>query len=384
MKILYITTMPIEYSASANIRNLAVIKGLNEIGYKVDVLCSEIGDGINYVDKSFNSNYINKVIRIQTVKTTKSGNNLGKINIFKKTIIMIIKKMFEYFSIYDNRKFLLYKFNVNLIKDRYDIIISSSDPKSSHLLAKKILKKNPKLANKWIQYWGDPFAIDINRKTIYPSFFIRFLEKNILKLANKIIYVSPLTLTAQKTTYKTVKNKMCFIPIPFVNEKIYLNNEKINYRLGYYGDYKSNDRNIIPLYRAVSDSKKYYLNICGDSDYNLQGKHNIKILPRQDSKTIDKLEENTDILIVICNKLGTQLPGKIFHYAATNKPILIILDGNKKNEIKTYLSKYNRYIFCENNKTSIIKNIEKIFSENKEYFPCKDFNCKNVAKEIIK
>ena len=40
--------------------------------------------------------------------------------------------------------------------NNYDIIISASDPKSSHLIVDRILKENMLYDTKWIQYLGRP------------------------------------------------------------------------------------------------------------------------------------------------------------------------------------------------------------------------------------
>lgn len=76
-------------------------------------------------------------------------------------------------------------------------------------------------------------------------------------------------------------------------------------------------------------------------------------------KETEKYEEDADLLIVLLNKKGTQIPGKIYHYAGTNKPILIILDGDRKEEIKEYLSLFNRFYFCENNERTRNRAIHK-------------------------
>ena len=95
------------------------------------------------------------------------------------------------------------------------------------------------------------------------------------------------------------------------------------------------------------------------------------------------IEEETDILICICNKKGTQIPGKIYHYAATNKPILIILDGEKKEELKTYFEKFKRYNICQNTEESIMENINKIIKEKNKCEPLKELNAKNIAKAFL-
>ena len=270
------------------------------------------------------------------------------------------------------------------IKEKFDLIISSSDPKSSHLIAEKLIELNPNIAKKWIQYWGDPFVGDINKNSIIPANVIKKEEKRLIGLCDEVIYVSPFTLEQQQKNYPEYKDKMKFIPIPYIKEKIYekVSNPKIT--LGYFGDYKSNDRNIKPLYNTITKNNEYYLNICGNSDIKLEVKENISIRPRQRMNVIEELEKKSDILVCICNRKGTQIPGKIYHYAATNKPILIILDGDKKEELRKYFDSFSRYKLCENTEEDIMEAVKDIINERVEYKPLNLLSSEKVAEEFIK
>ena len=278
---------------------------------------------------------------------------------------------------------LVKKITKSTIVDKFDLIISSSDPKSSHLLAEKLIKLNSDITKRWIQYWGDPFAGDINKNTIVPTKFIKKEEKKLIDLCDKVIYVSPFTLEEQKENYPDCKNKMEFLPIPYVKEKIYKEVKNSKVTLGYFGDYKSKDRNIKPLYKAIEKEKGFYLNICGNSDLSLLQKENMIIKPRQKLDVVEKLEENCDILVCICNKKGTQIPGKVYHYAATNKPILIILDGDKKEELRKYFESFNRYVLCENTESEIINAINNIRNSNIGYKPLESLSAKKIAEKFI-
>ena len=55
MKILYISTSPLEYSASSNMRNIALLKGLTENGHNICTLTPEAQkDSSLYDDKICN------------------------------------------------------------------------------------------------------------------------------------------------------------------------------------------------------------------------------------------------------------------------------------------------------------------------------------------
>lgn len=384
MKILYITSTPLEYNSSANMRNLAIIKGLQELGHEVSSFSSEV------VKDSIYANNIENTIKFKNRYWIKLGslqsnitNNIKNKNNVKKVIKNKIYKIYTKFSIYDPKKVLVKKITKSTIVDKFDLIISSSDPKSSHLLAEKLIKLNPDITKRWIQYWGDPFAGDINKNTIVPTKFIKKEEKKLIDLCDKVIYVSPFTLEEQNENYPDCKNKMEFLPIPYVKEKIYKEVKNSKVTLGYFGDYKSKDRNIKPLYKVIEKEKGLYLNICGNSDLSLLQKENMTIKTRQKLDVVEKLEENCDILLCVCNKKGTQIPGKVYHYAATNKPILIILDGDKKEELRKYFESFNRYVLCENTESEIINAINNIRNSNIDYKPLESLSAKKIAEKFI-
>lgn len=384
MKILYITSTPLEYNSSANMRNIAIIKGLQQLGNEVSSLSSEA------VNSSIYSDDISGIINLKSRYWLKLGaiqsnitNNINQRNNFKKIIKNRIYKIYTKFSIYDPKKTLVSKVSKDFIKEKFDLIISSSDPKSSHLIAEKLIELNPNITKKWIQYWGDPFVGDINKNSIIPANVIKREEKRLIGLCDEVVYVSPFTLEQQQKNYPEYKDKMKFVPIPYIEEKIFTTGSNSKVTLGYFGDYKSSDRNIKPLYETIIKNNDCYLNICGNSDIKLEEKENVSIRPRQKMNVVEELEKNSDILVCICNKKGTQIPGKIYHYAATNKPILIILDGDKKEELRKYFESFNRYKLCENTEEDILKAVKDIINEKVEYKPLTLLSSEKIAKKFI-
>ena len=89
----------------------------------------------------------------------------------------------------------------------------------------------------------------------------------------------------------------------------------------------------------------------------------------------------------LCNLQGGQIPGKIYHYSATNKPILFVLDGTEeeKKAIYDFFSKYNRYQFCENNINDIRAAIKEILEKKNQISakPVEAFEPQNVVKMIL-
>ncbi len=379
MKILFISASPLEYSASANMRNIALLSGFIENGCDVYTLTPRPQIDSKLYDETMCDIEIKKKYYIEM------GNIRSKITIKKgkkAKIKKIIYKILSKFKLYDFRSSLANK--KIIIKEKFDYIISSSDPKSSHLIAENLIKNNPGIGKHWIQYWGDPFASDINKKTYLPQALIKKEEKRLISICNQVIYVSPFTLEKQKELYPQYKEKMKFYPIPYRRNIIYPDVKHKKYNIGYYGDYSKKDRNILELYNTIAECKdEFCLRICGNSDTKINELENIEIKSRQNLNSIREYEAETDILVCICNRKGTQIPGKLYHYAATNKPILVIVDGEYSKQIEEYLNKFNRYTICLNKKDNIKEALEQIKRSQNNFEPCKMLNAKKIAKEII-
>ena len=382
-KILVILTQPIEDDSSSMLTARGVIATLAKSNI---ITCV-----VPYCDKR--SIYYNKSINgIDNVDIIHygdpvSGNssedlhNKSKQNVLIRFIYNCYKKidLFGYSITYlKHTKFVLEQIKNN----NFDILLSFSDPKVSHLMANKIKKKNPKVF--YVQHWGDPLLKDITCQSKLPKFIKKRIEFNMLKRADKIVYVSPLTLKEQKALFPTLSQRMTFIPTPG-NVSIY--NEKSrteNLVLGYCGSYNSSARNIIPLYEAASAATGVELYIIGNGDVDLKPTPNIHIVGRVSKDELSKYIELFDVLVSILNKSGAQIPAKIYIDGLTNKESLVLVDGDYGNEIKSYFSKYNRYIFVDNDVDNIQKGIvELIKSERKMVSPVLDFEFESVSNKII-
>lgn len=386
LKILYITFSPIDMNTSATIRNQALLKGFVKNVSTIDLLTISAENSNNYFDSTLNN--IDGVNIIKLKQNSFYSSLVKKDDSFKgvlkKSILPIARRIYHSLNLFDNSILIAKKIPKSVLPlDYYDIIISSSDPKSSHIAAKNLIGLGLKYG-KWIQYWGDPLSIDITKKSIHPKWYVRKVEQEIIRMADRIVYVSPFTLREQKKIFVKLSKKMIFLPIPYLKPKFDNNNQE-NHKeiaLGYFGDYDSSVRDISFLYKYAANSGKPLV-IAGNSDLNLNSKENIKIYPRISQREITKLETESDILICILNKKGTQIPGKIYHYAATDKPILVILDGDYSKEIADYLKSFNRYYLCNNNEHDIEKAIDEIEKRKIKWKPSPQLCPELIAKKII-
>ena len=385
-KILFVISSYIQGATSANVRNISLIEGLCSNGHIVDVLSREPDTGTTLCDETVKLPPVRQYIYVlkRTQKTV--SNNTDIQGTLKHNLLLAAKNIFSTFSIWDTWFVKVRRLRRIELDDYYDVMISSSDPKSSHYLANKILKQNKSKIGKWIQYWGDPFALDINQSS-GSAFRVKFAEKKLLRNADKVVYVSPFTLDKQRELYPMYAEKMHFLPIP-VRAKQLSDNQKIDnsrLKIGYFGAYKKRDRDIIPLYEAVNQTN-HHLEIVGPSDVILASTEHVKVHEqvRMPVAYIEEREKETDVLVCICNRCGTQIPGKAYHYAMTNKYVLIVLDGEYAEKIKEHFSEYNRYLFCKNKVDSIVATLNNIDSSPSLHMPCSAFEPKAISEEFIK
>ena len=134
---------------------------------------------------------------------------------------------------------------------------------------------------------------------------------------------------------------------------------------------------------------KIDVNIFGNPENLFKSTDKIHIYPRLSLKNLKPVEDNTSVLVFLCNLKGGQIPGKIYQYSATNKTILFILDGTEEEKklLKEYFKQFNRYIFCENTVEDISRAINKIQNGDLEDIknqPLEYFNSTNIVNKILK
>lgn len=385
MRILYVVSRPLQINTSASIRNRATISGLKENGHIVDVVTTMPDSNHMSFDDSMELHDVDcKYIKLQGVQSLA---RIGRRMKFLKPIYKLLINFFQKNSIYDNLVGIVdHTHDIDLETNKYDVIISSSDPKSSHLFVDRLLVENRhNFAGKWIQIWGDPFLDDITLPASIDKCEVYKEEQRLLESADKVVYVSKLTLAKQRDRYGSCAYKMQYQPIPYNKEIITETRtlSKVNtVKIAYCGDYHSMIRNIIPLYDAIKSMSNVRLTIYGMSDLHLDETDNIIIKPRQKQVAVEALERDADILVHLSNLRGSQIPGKLYQYSGTNKPILFILDGDRDLLFDEF-GRYDRYNFTNNTCGEISCCITEMIQKQRELHPVPDFSKKIISNKIL-
>lgn len=113
----------------------------------------------------------------------------------------------------------------------------------------------------------------------------------------------------------------------------------------------------------------------------------VKVSGRVTLDILEKVQEQTTVLVHLCNLRGGQIPGKIYHYSATEKPILFILDGTEEEQriIRDYFSQFNRYYFCSNNQQDIEQAIREMTAHIDKYkgHVVQEFSPKYIVSKLL-
>ena len=387
MQILFVSTYDLRRNTSSNIRTIALMQALAKAGHVIHVAYIPSCHESDIQMESCITSHCERVFHlIESPNTNQLKNDNNNTGIMKEKVKKLILNTYNKVCIYDVFQTKISKIKYDSLKSisqYYDIIISSSEPRSSHKLAGFLIKKGIS-CNKWIMYWGDPITNDVASKKWFP-FREQLLEKSLLEQSDISIYTNPACCEYMKRKYSDYANKIYWIPTSDIQSVIPLR-ESNKYLISYVGDYRSDFRNIMPLYNVCIRQKQESI-IAGGSDLALEGNKKLKILGRIPKLDADEIENDSRILVVLDNeKQGgkcIQVPGKMYHYALTNKYILVI---SNSDSLKQYYNRYERYIFVHNTVESIEKGISAILTGNlpdSYHKPVVQFEQKNIVDTFM-
>ena len=376
MKILVINGAYIQMNSSANLCHLAYIRGLVDAGHQVTLLSADGRDypsdtslqipetveqhtyyGVSLYEKlSMRKNAGRHDVSVpnETAAASKKTSLRSKLVRYAKSAVLSL------YGVHGAYARFVHKAKHFQSDTEYDYVLSLSTPVTSHLLAQKLLSSGHIKASHWIQIWEDPWYSDAygfnGKKSIFRE------EKRLLSFAERICYVSPLTLKNQQKLFPESASKMYWQPLPFYYQQdISAAIPNAGNVYGYFGEYHPKARDLAPFYEAAKQAG-IEVNICGNPSNLLAPTEKIHIHSRLPLEELKPIEDRTNVLVFLCNRGGGQIPGKIYQYSATNKTILFILDGTaeEKTAIRGYFEPFHRYVFCDNIAEDISRSIQKI------------------------
>lgn len=362
MNVLLVTLFSLERNSSVAISNINITKGLLLLGNKV----TWVMPNWPQCDTEFDASQV-RIVRVPGKDQPKDAGWLRK-------------KIRSHFGLLDfTRSYLREVRNTHMPDEYFDLVISTSDPKASHVFTKRLLTHVR--YGQWIQHWGDPLLGDITRNFWWPEWCIKLYEGSIMRKADKIVYVTPFTAEAQKNAYPQYADKITFVPLPADMHETKTVPEKGKLKVAYLGDYNPKFRNLRPLYDACKELDSVQLTIAGHGP-NYGNTDNITILPRIPQDQALKIEGDADVIFCVCNMRGTQIPGKILYKTSSDKHILVAVEQENRDEMVKYFESFKRFVVCDNTKDSIAAALESLRNKEHDYTTPECLLPINVARRM--
>jgi len=393
-RILFISRTVPPIMGSHGRRVINILKNLEAIGWKLDVLSASSDSNYPLYDAAA-LKMIPDSIRIFRVnsgfisKKYYNYNNSGRIAFKNNLFNRLIKKL--RFYIFESNVIYLLDWTPRAIlkghclsrANQYDILISSG------LSQAPIIACIIKLFNKnipWIIDYGDPWVFSPTYRDDHSKFkfiFDRWIEKQILRYANMVVVTTEETKELYLNHFKFL-NRENIVVIPMgIDIDLFLNSKShrsSKFRILYTGSiYPTQD--IYPFLDAMqvliknkSLIEKVEILFIGNIDINyinlVNDKHLDKLISFEKFlpyEEIIPLIKGADILLAFGAKGGLQVPGKLFDYLGSNRPILWLKADENDAALKYFLN-LSHITVINNTKfeiyTTILQLINRYMSNN--------------------
>lgn len=249
-----------------------------------------------------------------------------------------------------------------LERDLPDVVISSSPPFGAMILAwfaKKYYKENIK----WICDLGDPWSFASDRK-LGPVMrrIIETMERYFLSSADHIIVTNNRTKSAYLEILDIEESRISVIyQGADANRNELPSSSESAGDYVYTGTFYKTIREPYALFEAFSLSDRK-LSVAGNIDpkfFPEKKSDQVSFIGNLGEQDVKKMQRSAAALIFIDNLNSTQLPGKLFEYVATGRPVICIGVAKESPVNEIEFSDYP-IVFCENNVEDISRAIGKI------------------------
>lgn len=232
------------------------------------------------------------------------------------------------------------------LPERPDLVISASGSPEAHLAACRIARQSKA---KWIADFGDPwhFIDKVNRPKL--SKRIEKLERQTLREADALIFTTRDTLQIYRDWLgEDAPAQMAVVPYGFDEDEIkaYPVKERMSssIQFAHVGTAHTNDRNLIPFIRALAyvqrsaEVRATGFLLAGrrspvfDQEVAQQNIANTELHGKLSYRESLRLQAESDVLIVMGNFNGSQIPGKVFICLALELPILYISQADPESD----------------------------------------------------
>lgn len=224
---------------------------------------------------------------------------------------------------------------------QFDMVISVSNPFSSHIAA-SIISKTYNIP--WIAYYFDPF---FSNATLCESRIAvrKKREEYWLRNVKTVLMTYPTDVDYQDRRVNFAE-KIIRAEMPGIRTDIYkAHNTQLKkiecYFIGnLYSDIR-NPQNTINLFSLLEDFADLYFvgGYYGEPIEAVSIPKNVFFLGKKEASELDLIYERANVLVNIGNSIINQMPSKIFEYISTGKPIVNIYKDENCPTLR-YLKQY--------------------------------------------
>ena len=289
-----------------------------------------------------------------------------------------------------------------------ETVITTSPPHSTQLIGLKLKKR---LNIKWLADFRDPWTDIYYYKQLYPTkiatFFNKKLEKKVISIADKIVTVSSDFKVLFSSKVIGSENKIEVIPNGFDLDDFENINVKSEHELFYISHIGTIAKNyniegfIKAIQQLPKDIKdKIRIRFIGKVAQEIielfkQAKlgNNIELIGYVSHKKAIEYMFSSDILLLIIPKVENNkgiVPGKLFEYLATNRPILFI--GPANGDVAKIIEDTHSGIICSYlDENKIAEGIKSLYYDSENTDPKSQgrhktlkYSRENLTKDLIK
>ena len=251
----------------------------------------------------------------------------------------------------------------------YKVLITSQYPLVDGLIGLYIKSRYPDIF--WIADIGDPVCAPYNAKLKKP--IDEYFEKKIVHKADRVIVTNRNIRLLLSCKYGVSRKKIEIITQGFDAERF--KNKKLervkneNFTMFFSGTFYRGFREPKNLIDALCQLKHldFKLKIAGRNELFLKDfdkiKNKVEFLGFVPYEKSLELQENADVLVNISNKQVFQVPGKLFEYIGSKKPILNIVYDKDRDETAWFINRFRIGLVCENRVEEIKNDILTLYKE---------------------
>ena len=275
-------------------------------------------------------------------------------------------------------------------ENSYDVIISSGFPFTCHIVG--FFLKQASGGKPWIADYGDPW---VNNPSFalpkWRSFIDKEIESRILNSVNKIIVNTDRTKDHYLNLYPFLKSEdIKVITQGFSKEGFHEVSPEITdkFRIVYTGVFYK-DREPFILFDALTHVKEIWKDleviIAGNitkDEYKKYAENKglseiVRFIGFVPQKKALSFQKGASVLLLIGNRGGIQVPGKIYEYFASKRPILSITI-DKYDIASTFVNRFKRGISVENDSEKLSESIIYLYNLWKNKRLESEFNLEDV------